>query len=57
MAKNHNGDQLTNQRRLKMSLPVVRTHKEYQEFVKKELTFRGITVPFLFFLYLTKGSF
>jgi len=57
MAKNHNGDQLTNQRRLKMSLPVVRTHKEYQEFVKKELIFRGITVPFLFFLYLTKGSF
>jgi len=31
-----------------MSLPVVRTHKEYQEFVKKELTLRGITVPFLF---------
>jgi len=31
-----------------MSLPKVRTHKEYQEFVKKELTFRKIEIPFIF---------
>jgi len=31
-----------------MSLPVARTHKEYQEFVNKELTLRRIKIPFLF---------
>ncbi len=31
-----------------MSLPRVRTHKEYQEFIKKELAFRKIEVPLLF---------
>jgi len=31
-----------------MSLPAARTHKEYQEFVNKELTLRRIKIPFLF---------
>ena len=31
-----------------MSLPKTRTHKEYQEFVRKELTLRRIEIPFLF---------
>jgi len=31
-----------------MSLPAARTHKKYQEFVRKELTLRRIKIPFLF---------
>lgn len=31
-----------------MSLPEARTHKEYQEFVRKELTIRGIKIPLVF---------
>ena len=31
-----------------MSLPKARTHKQYQEFVKKEFTLRGIKIPFIF---------
>lgn len=31
-----------------MSSPVARTHKEYQEFVKEQLTLRKIDVPFIF---------
>ncbi len=31
-----------------MSLPKIRTHKDYQEFVKEQLTLRGIDVPFIF---------
>jgi len=33
---------------IKMFSPRVRTHKEYQEFVKEQLTLRGIDVPFIF---------
>jgi hypothetical protein len=31
-----------------MSLPRVKTHKEYQEFVKEQFTLRRIDVPFIF---------
>ena len=31
-----------------MSLPKARTQKEYQAFVRKELTLRGIKIPFIF---------
>jgi len=31
-----------------MSSLVARTHKEYQEFVKEQLTLRGMDVPFIF---------
>jgi len=31
-----------------MSLPKARTHKKYQEFVRKELSLRRIKIPFLF---------
>lgn len=31
-----------------MSSPMARTHKDYQEFVKKELTFRRIKIPLIF---------
>ena len=31
-----------------MSLPVARTHRDYQEFVKEQLTLSKIDVPFIF---------
>jgi len=31
-----------------MSLPAARTHKQYQQFVRKELNLRGIEISFLF---------
>jgi len=31
-----------------MSSPVVRAHKDYQEFVKEQLTLRKIDIPFVF---------
>jgi len=49
MAKKPYWRPLYNQRRLKTSLPVAKAHKEYQEFIKKELTLRRIEIPFIFF--------